>query len=188
MSRATDARNGSERTKEMTPRESRRHLAETGRVRGLAEAAHHCPLDHDRRRGGLGPRAPRDRGQESEGSRTARGRHLEHDGGVHELFVGANTLHRRAPHQPARPHSTDSRARGLLAGCAHEAHSDAGGTARSRRGPRPGPGCRDPVAATGPAGEDQERSGRTSHDAPGAQVCEARARLHPPAGARLPER
>jgi hypothetical protein len=31
MSRATDPRNGSERTKEMTPRESRRHLAETGR-------------------------------------------------------------------------------------------------------------------------------------------------------------
>jgi hypothetical protein len=31
MSRATDAGNGSERTKEMTPRESRRHLAQTGR-------------------------------------------------------------------------------------------------------------------------------------------------------------
>jgi hypothetical protein len=35
MSRATDARNGSERTKEMTPRESRRLLAETGRYEDL---------------------------------------------------------------------------------------------------------------------------------------------------------
>jgi hypothetical protein len=35
MSGATDAGNGSERTKEMTPRESRRHLAETGRYEEL---------------------------------------------------------------------------------------------------------------------------------------------------------
>ena len=35
MSRATDAGNGSGRTREMTPRESRRHLAETGRYEDL---------------------------------------------------------------------------------------------------------------------------------------------------------
>ena len=35
MSRATDAGNGSERSKEMTPRESRRQLAETGRYEDL---------------------------------------------------------------------------------------------------------------------------------------------------------
>ena len=157
-------------------------------VRGLAEAAHRHPVDHDRRRGGLGPRAPRDRGQESGGSRAARGRRPEPDGAVHELSADENPLHRRAPRQPARPRPADPGARGLLAGCVHEAHPDAGGTARPRRGPHHVPGCRDPVAATGPAGEDQERSGRTSHDAPGAQVCEARARLHPPAGACLPER
>ena len=157
-------------------------------VRGIAEAARRHPVDHDRRRGDLGPRAPSDRGPGSGGPRSARGRRPEQAGAVHELFVGANTFHRRAPHQPARPRSTDQGARGLLAGCAREAHSHAGGTARPRRGPDHEPGCRDPVAATGPAGENQERSGRTSNDAPGTRECEARSRHHPPAGARLPER
>ena len=132
MSGATDAGDGSGRTKELTPRESRKHLAETGRYEELLRQLAAIPwtmIDVEET-WGLVLRAIEVRGSGRTPDRLADDV-LEQVGAVHELFVGANTFHRRAPRISQHDHAlTDQGARGLLAGCAREAHSHAGGTAR----------------------------------------------------------